>query len=224
MHNSFAVSGEGMPLGIFSQYFIERKDLRGHEITGSTSYQKPISSKESFRWIQIIQDFNAVSNLRNVVHIADRETDIYELYREAIAMDEQFLIRARVDRSINKQSKRQPSTVRLFSFFKNHDFQRIYKIAIQTNSDQRYRDIELRISYSSFNLDLPPNKTANKDGKALPNLKAWGIIAREDTPLEGVERICWLLITNLPINIIKEAIEKIKWYFYRWNIELFLRY
>lgn len=72
----------------------------------------------------------------------------------------------------------------------------IYKIAIQTNSDQRYRDVELRISYSFFNLAPHPNKTANKDDKALPNLKVWGIIAREDTSPEGVERVCWLLITN----------------------------
>lgn len=100
--------------------------------------------------------------------------DIYELYSEAIAMDEQFLIRARVDRSINKQSKRQPSTIRLFSFFENHDSQGIYKIAIQTNSDQRYRDVELRISYSSFNPAPHPNEIANKDGKALPNFKVWG--------------------------------------------------
>jgi hypothetical protein len=36
-----------------------------------------------------------------------------------------------------------------------------------------------------------------------------------------VEPICWLLLTTLPVTTLEEAIEKIKWYMIRWQIELF---
>ena len=53
---------------------------------------------------------------QNVVHIADREADIYELYKEATLLDECFIVRARLNRSINKKSRRQPTKIRLFKF------------------------------------------------------------------------------------------------------------
>jgi hypothetical protein len=221
LHNSLALSSEGIPLGIFNQHFIARKEVRGTHITKNICVKKPIQDKESFRWIRSIQEFNQATLSRNVVHIADREADIYELYRDAIAIDACFLIRARLDRSINKKSRRQPPGVKLFDFFEKLDPQGDYQIKVQINSETKYREAKLKVSYSPFNLTAPPKKTALKDGGALPNLPVWGIMAREEDSSEGGDKVKWLLITNIPINNVEEAIEKIKWYSYRWNIELF---
>ena len=49
-----------------------------------------------------------------VIHVADREGDIYELYRECFKWDEKFLIRASANRSINKKSKSHTSKDKLF--------------------------------------------------------------------------------------------------------------
>lgn len=221
LHNSLAVSNEGIPLGIWGQDFIERKALRGRDITKNISIKKPIEAKESFRWLKAIQEFNKANITKNVVHIADREADIYELYREAIALDEQFLIRARLDRAINKKTRRQVPEIKLFSFFEALPPQGRHTIKIQTQTDKKYRNVTLNLSYAPFHLSPPPNKTANKDGPDLPHLPIWGIMVREDNPPEGVDSISWLLLTNIPIESLKDALEKITWYSYRWNIELF---
>jgi hypothetical protein len=221
LHNSLAISSEGIPLGIFGQHFVDRKELRGRKITKETSCKKPIESKESFRWIQGIQNFSKENKSKNIVHIADREADIYELYRDVISIDEQFLIRARLNRSINKKTRREAPKLKLFNFFETSTPQGKYNIRIQTHSDEKYRNVELNISYAEFSIPAPPNKTIAKDGENLHSLNVWGIMARESLPSEGDDKICWLLITNIPINSLEEAIEKIKWYSYRWNIELF---
>lgn len=85
----------------------------------------------------------------------------------------------------------------------------------------KYREATLSISFTEFTLPPPPNRTYNKDGKELANLKLWGIIAIEQDPPEGEEAINWLLITNIKVNAAGEAIEKIHWYTQRWNIEIF---
>lgn len=221
LHNSLAVSSDGIPLGIWGQDFVERKRLRGRNITKNASSKKPIEEKESFRWLKAVQDFNKVNTTKNVVHIADREADIYEFYKEAIALNESFLIRARLDRAINKKTKRQPPEVKLFSFFESLSPQGQYTVKVQTQTDKKYREVTLNLSFALFQLSPPPNKTANKDGSDLPHLSVWGIMAREANPPEGVDGISWLLLTNIPIKTLDEAIEKLTWYSYRWNIELF---
>jgi len=94
-------------------------------------------------------------------------------------------------------------------------------IKFQINKDVKYREATLSISFTEFILPPPPNRTYNKDGKELANIKLWGIIAIEQNPPEGEEAINWLLITNIKVNTAGEAIEKIHWYTQRWNIEIF---
>ena len=96
-------------------------------------------------------------------------------------------------------------------------------MTVQVNEEQKYRQAVLNVSYASFTLPPPPNRTVNKDGSILPNLNMWGIIAYEDNPPEGTEGLRWILLTNIPINSLQEAIEKMTWYSYRWNIELFYK-
>ena len=66
-------------------------------------------------------------------------------------------------------------------------------IKFQINKDVKYREATLSISFTEFTLPPPPNRTYNKDGKELANLKLWGIIAIEQNPPEGEEAINWLL-------------------------------
>jgi hypothetical protein len=221
VHNSLALSTTGVPLGLFDQYFVDRKVVRGRHITKNSSKTQPFQDKESARWMRGIRQFNQAKTIQNVVHIADREADIYELYREAILIDEYFIVRARLDRSINKKSRRQPTEIRLFQFLETLTPQGQHTLTVQVNDEQKYRQAVLNVSYTPFTLPPPPNRTVNKDGATLPNLNMWGIIAQEDNPPEGVDALSWILLTNIPINSLQEAIEKMTWYSYRWNIELF---
>ena len=66
----------------------------------------------------------------------------------------------------------------------------------------------------------PPNKTKNKEG-TLPLLNLFAVMAIERNPPKGHEALCWVLLTDLAISTLDDAIEKINWSTLRWNIELF---
>ena len=119
-----------------------------------------------------------------VVHIADRECDFYEFFRETIACKEHFVIRAKSNRSINKENRREPTSTHLFDFLKAKRAQGKTSIELQVNDDNKFRQAELSIIYSTISMPPPPNKTINKDGE-LPILEMSAIMAVERNPPSG---------------------------------------
>lgn len=52
-------------------------------------------------------------------------------------------------------------------------------------------------------------------------ISGWAIMVIERHPPANTTPIKWVLLTNLPITNCQEAIEKVRWYAHRWNIEIF---
>ena len=67
-------------------------------------------------------------------------------------------------------------------------------------------------------LPVPVHKKCNVN--AL-NVSVTIIDAIEKNCANGEEPIFWRLITNLAVNTIEDAIEKVEWYNNRWKIEVF---
>jgi hypothetical protein len=225
LHNSLSLNETGIPLGLLNQKFVRRETINHPErgmLTKQYVHTKPIQEKESYRWIEAIKDINNLNIVdKEIVHIADREADIYELYKYCDEQNVKFLIRAKENRAINKEKRREKPKYKLFDYFRSLPGMSTINIKFQINKDVKYREATLSISFAEFTLPPPPNRTYNKDGRELANLKLWGIIAIEQNPPEGEEAINWLLITNIKVNNAVEAIEKIHWYTQRWNIEIF---
>ncbi len=143
------------------------------------------------------------------------------MYKACSELKENFLIRATHNRSINKRKRRELPTKNLFDHFHSLIPEKRIIIDIQVNSETKYRQAELSISFDKFTLPPPPSRTINKDGKELYNIELWGIMIKEECPPTNEGALEWLLITNIPILNANEAIEKMKWYTLRWKIELF---
>ena len=86
MHSTLAINPDGLPLGIVNQKIYsrpeeseERKELkkRTHNIT------IPIEEKDSYRWIESLQQTNAVfkSLKAKPITICDREADIFIFFQ-----------------------------------------------------------------------------------------------------------------------------------------------
>jgi hypothetical protein len=222
LHNTMAVTTKGIPLGLLDQRYIDRKQFHGKNPGKLRYWNNPIEEKESFRWLQVITDFNArTQGCSNAIHVADREADIYELYRDAVCSNEAFIIRAKVNRSINKNKRREAPKEKLFDTLEKKKAQGKTTITLQVNGKEKYRQACLSIIYSSITIPPPPNKTVKKDGKNLPHVSVQAIMAVERNPPKNSKPIKWLIITNLAINTVEDAIEKVTWYSYRWNIEVF---
>lgn len=224
LHNTLALSTEGVPLGLINQSYIDRKQLHEgsyEEKRRRRHLNSNVSEKESLRWITGVSESQALDlGDTEVIHIADRESDFYEFFRDTSAIGAHVLIRAAKNRSINKENRRAKPEAHLFDYMKAKQAQGKMTLNIQVNGQDKYRPATLSIIYSPISMPPPPNKTRNKDGD-LPLLDLFAVMAIERNPPKGYEALCWVLLTDLVISSLEDATEKINWYALRWNIELF---
>lgn len=203
IHSSFALNEQGSPLGLLSQKIWARdkaemgkKKLRA---------QKPISEKESYRWIESMQQAEELlKNVQLVIHIGDRESDIYELFTTPRQPNSELLIRAVHNRktllgnSMWKEVEQQPV---LASF----------ELKIPKVATEGLHQVKMEVKASMVLLQPPSVKPH------LPALIVYGILVREtDKKATGLE---WRLISTLPVSTAEIAVEFVKRYSYRWRIE-----
>ena len=199
LHNSFTVNNLATRLDLVGQIYAKSKKIidASRKVKKGLIHNKSVEEKESYRWIDAIKPFQQVINSKQkkVVHISDRESDFYQLYKECYALEAKFLIRASHNRAINKIKR-----------------QELCKNRIKA---------KLSMAFKKFTLSLPPNSTTNKDEKQLYNIDLYGVIILEKSPPKNHEPLEWLLITNIPGTSIEEAEEKMHWCNLRWNVKTF---
>jgi hypothetical protein len=212
MHSSLAVTAEGLPLGLSAIKFWTRKKFKGTAALKKkvNLTRIPIEKKESVRWLENLQQSSAtLGDPARCVHVGDRESDIYELFCLAQKVGTHFLVRTCVDRLAGDG---------------NHtvaDEMKRVKISGPHRLDVRDADGKpdvaiLEIKYKRIRLLPPIGKQ-----KRYPPLEATIIYAYEQGRPKNRKRIDWKLITDLPVQSFREAVEKLQWYSLRWKIELF---
>jgi hypothetical protein len=85
---------------------------------------------------------------------------------------------------------------------------------------RKYRKANLSIVYKVFSMPPPANRTKNNCNNNMPMLEVTAIMAVEKKPPKGETQLRWVLLKNLPVNSFEEAVDKVKLYSMRWNIEL----
>jgi hypothetical protein len=101
MHASLVVTPEGLPLGLAAAKFWTRSKFKGtSELKRHVNPTRvSIDDKESMRWLENMRQSTALLGTPNrLVHLGDRESDIYELFCEASKLGTHFLVRTCVDR------------------------------------------------------------------------------------------------------------------------------
>ncbi len=225
LHNTLAVTDEGAPLGLLDQTFIDRKLFHGdnhYEGRKARYWNRPVEEKESIRWINVVRKLHRFDfGPTKTVHVADRECDIYEFFRDATDLGEHVLVRASKNRSINKRVRREVPSIFLFDHLKEKRAQGKVEVTLQVNGKKKYRKAELSIVYRPITMPPPPNKSVKKDGSNLPMVPLYAIMAIERHPPRNQSAIFWVLLTNMDVHSLDQAIEKVHWYSRRWNIEVF---
>jgi hypothetical protein len=225
LHNTLAVTDKGIPLGLLDQTFIDRKLFHGnnhYEARKVRHWNRPAEEKESIRWINVVRKAHRLDfGPTKIIHVADRECDIYEFFRDATDLGEHVLVRASKNRSINKRVRRETPSILLFDHLKAKRAQGKAEVTIQVNGEKKYRKAELSIVYRPITMPPPPNKTVKKDGPNLPMVPLYAIMAIERHPPRNQSGIFWVLLTNMYVHSLDQAIEKVHWYSRRWNIEVF---
>ena len=218
MHSSLAVTTAGKPLGLTAVKFWTRKKFKGtNALKGGLAGGKhsvnttriPIEEKESIRWLENLKQSTQRVNPDRCIHIGDRESDIYELFCLAQEEKTHFLVRTCVDRlagtgktTIARKMEREP----------------IQGMHVVEVLDTKGRPIEvaLQLRYRLMTVHPPIGKHKKYPPLSLTVIHAW-----ERGKPEGRKPICWKLLTDLPVDNLESAIEKVEWYSQRWKIETF---
>jgi len=212
-HSCLSFTTEGIPLGILAQSQSTRteKDERSH----SEKQKRPIEEKESYRWLETMEEAaaNAPAHVK-LIHICDREGDIYELYALAERTGEAFIIRAAHDR-LNTDNKK--IVERLY----DTEVTGRVKVTIPANhaAKTKEREVVMKVRYSEFEVKKPALLAGDKS--LPPSLKLTLISLLEENAPMGEFPIEWLLMTNLPVGCAEDAIQISKYYKHRWKIERF---
>ncbi len=216
MHSSLVLTTEGLPLGFSAKKFWNRDKFKGVKAIyrKKNATRIPIEEKESFRWIEGIRNSNnLLKEPERLVHIGDREADIYDLFYQAQQDNSNYLVRIKVDRrtedemaTINQVLKKAKSRGhhKVTYFDKNG-------IEVEATLEIKYEEITIKPAFGI--------KT-----KKYPDITAIFIHAKEISKTGGDrESIEWKLITNIPVKSIADAAEKLHWYSLRWKIEVFFK-
>ncbi len=86
MHSSLAITPEALPLGLAATTFWTREKFKGCNAPKKAinPTRVPIEEKESFRWPRNLQQSTVRFSVPDhCIHVGDRESDIYELFRMA---------------------------------------------------------------------------------------------------------------------------------------------
>ena len=217
MHSTFALDGEGLPLGVPRIEF-DCPD-------GKADKGKPPEARKSARWLRGWRDASelaaAVPGTR-VVSVMDREGDIAALFAERQAEGgAELLVRAKHDRAF-------PDGDSLFTRVRNAPPDGEHEIRIDRASPRRAargqkgfagreaRRATAELRWQALEVPVPKKERARLGAEPM---RLTAVHVREPEPPAGAEAVEWLLLTTLPVAERKAAVEVLDLYALRWRIE-----
>jgi hypothetical protein len=149
-----------------------------------------------------------------IVTIADREADIYELFAMPRGVASDYLIRIHQDREV----KLEPDgpTQSLKCVLRQLRPQGYFCLNLQRTPRREPREAVVSVQWTSVWVQ-PPVQHPQRDRLAPIQVQVlWAV--EEECALED-EPVSWMLITTLPIATFEQACIYLRWYSYRWLIE-----
>ena len=209
VHSSLAVSGEGEPLGLLNQESWSREERSGKR---EQRRKKPVAAKESKRWLEAaaIAERELPESV-TVVHIGDREADIFELFAQPRCENGQLLIRAGQNRRVKEELGTLMPTLEQAPIMGER------QIEIRRNPQRQARSARVQMRALSITLEVPRNHPKPHE---LKPVVLNGILVEEiGQPEDKSKPIRWVLLTSLPIETAEAAWQCVEWYTLRWLIE-----
>ena len=211
LHPSLAVSTDGVPLGVLSaQLWARQPEAHGK---ARKRKRRAFEEKESLKWWTAIEQAEQrVGRPRILVHVGDRENDVYEVFSRAHQAGYRLLVRAGQDRKVEGEPGRLWAQVACFAPCRGaRPISVPARPAKEGKPARAARETSVTVRYGAITLNPPAG--------CKGSIGMWAVEVIEVDPPEGVEPIEWLLLTSDPISSEKEAWERVHWYRSRWRIE-----
>jgi hypothetical protein len=222
LHTSFALSVEGLPLGVLKSVAWAPEE-KGAE--GRVSIGRPIEDKKSFRWIEGYRDCVAIAKQMpetRILAVMDREADLFELFVEAAPTRHRvgLLVRAKHNRRLEagehklfEALRASPSAAQLEVAIPRQRF-KAAKRGQPTRPGWPARQATLSVAFQEVSI-----RSTRSDLRSSEPVSLWAIYAREADPPPGAAPIEWMLLTTEEVKTVEAAARMLDLYTRRWRIE-----
>lgn len=223
-HTALAITTDGLPIGILHQknWVRDKQDYGKKRDRG----KKPIQEKESHRWLECIQQIEALAKERQIeperfIVTGDRESDILEILNSKTRVN--LLIRCSHNRLISPLDSQEYSShkpgvkPKLLDYLDTQKPQSEITIELthSGHSSLANQEIVLTLKWTKLNL----LKNQKKSGQTEFCEKEFYLVQAKSKNPEV--NICWNLITTFEVNTEKEAKQIVYYYHLRWLVECF---
>ena len=221
VHSCLAVSTQGVPQGLIHQQVW----YRDPKTIGKKHKRRKLKTKdkESQRWLDTLSaSQDAIPADKQVITMADREADIYDLFALPRREGSHLLIRMSYNRCVESIDSPMDSpmdsheTKYLWESVRESPVLGEVTIEIGRRGDQPPRKATLTIRVANLCICPPTNRP---DRASLSSIPVYMVLAEEYDAPSGVKPACWLLLATFPVETFDDAIRCLRYYSYRWLIE-----
>ena len=202
-HLTLAVAADGtrLPLGLLAAELLVRGE-RKHTRQRPSAQRSKDPDKESLRWGRGIEKASqAVEAPERLIHVADREGDIFELIAQLKANRHRFIIRAAQDRTVEVDG------IRSYLFDAAWETSTRYAVEVPLSKRRKvkwpryphaprdYRMAQLSVAATALELRRPPVRRDLTQSVSVNVVHVF-----ELGPPPGEPPVEWLLLTSEPIG------------------------
>ena len=210
-HTTLMVTESGLPLGCLT----DAVWARDTPARNSRKANAPLTEKESYKWIAALNQTQARTPQGvEVISICDREADIYEFFVQAQATP--FVIRAAQNRNVDDEAGQ------LRALVQNQPAAGEQLVSVPARGNEPARQATVSIHFTTTTL-LPPYRQPALHPQNLPAVDVSVVWVTEVNPPVKATPLQWLLITNVNVTDFSDAIQRIRWYSLRWQIEVYFK-
>jgi hypothetical protein len=208
LHSALAVTPDGVPRGLLAQQLWARPEAgpgRGRR------RQRAAADKESGKWLRALEQARAAApGGTTLVHVGDREADVYDLFVAAAATPgTALLVRAAWDRRTSGPQGRLRAELAAAPEAERR------AVALPRADDRPGRAATLALRFATVALRPPKHRAA----EGLPAVAVDAVLVREVDAPAGAEPVEWLLLTTVPVRSAADGWQRVDWYRLRWRVE-----
>lgn len=231
-HLTLALTPERLSLGVVGARIWGRAALRKRR---GAYKREPIERRESVRWLEgyeLACQVAARAPATQVVSIADRDGDIYDLFALAAARRAggapcaRWIVRAKHNRPVLSERRHEgdeeAELVRLREALARQDALGTLEIDLPRTPTRARRTARCTVRALAGATLKPPERSGAAQAKL--SATAFNVVwVREEGAPPGQAPIDWLLLSDLAVATFAQATTVVEYYCCRWQIEIFFR-
>jgi hypothetical protein len=153
---------------------------------------------------------------RRVIDVTDRGGDLFEFLDFQHTAGRLYVVRSLHNRECVVESEHGRKTARLHDYARGLPAGGHSDVEVAARDKRPARTARVRIAAAPVWI-AAPRHPRGQHGDAP--LATWVVYVREENEPAGVPALEWVLLTNVPVETLAEARERVGWYSQRWVVE-----